>query len=116
MALDLAWEFVRGGPRSDRQRQAARDAHRAAKDASTETARLAARTAGDAAAYLHPLAQASQVGHILQPAACAVRIAELAAGQNPAARTRAIERATARATAALIEVLNRCPAATGSCS
>jgi hypothetical protein len=47
VAIDAAWEFVNG------------DAYRAAKEATTEAARLAARSAGDAAsaAYLHPIAQ-----------------------------------------------------------
>jgi len=113
VALDVAWEFVRGGPRSRRQQEASRDAHRAAKDTTTEAARLAARAAGDAAssAYLHPLAKATQVGHILRAAACAARIAELDAGEDPVTGARAIVDATARATPALIEVLRRYPAA-----
>lgn len=108
-AIDAAWEFVRGGPRNRRQRSASREAHRAAEDASTEAARLAARAAGDAA-YLHPLAKAHQVAHILRAAACAARIAELAAGEDPAAGAKAMEDATARATPVLIEVLSRYPA------
>lgn len=86
-AIDVAWEFVRGGPRNRRQRSASLEAHRAGKDATTEAARLAARAAGDAAsaAYLHPIAKAHQVGHILRAAACAARIAELDADDDPAA-------------------------------
>lgn len=44
---------------------------RAAQDAPTEAARLAAIAAGDAAsaAYLHPIAKGHQVGHILRAAA-----------------------------------------------
>lgn len=111
-AIDAAWEFIRGGPRNRRQRNASLEAHRAAKDASTEAARLAARAAADAAsaAYLHPLARAHQVAHILRAAACAARIAELTADDDPAAGASAIEDATARATPVLIEVLSRYPA------
>lgn len=78
-AIDAAWQFVNGAARTRLQRVAALDAHRAAKEAGTEIARLAARSAGDAAAaaYLHPIAQASQAGHILRAAASAARIAEL---------------------------------------
>ena len=68
-AIDAAWEFIHGGPRTNRQRAASMDAHRAVKDAPTESARLAAQAAGDAAsaAYLHPIAKAHQVGHIPGP-------------------------------------------------
>lgn len=111
VALEVAWEFAAGGPRNRRQQQAARDAHRAAKDASTEPARLAARAAGDAAAsaYLHPLANANQVGHILRAAACAARIAELDPDQEPAVANWAIAAATGRASPTLIGVLTRYP-------
>ncbi len=78
-ALDAAREFVDGARRTRLQRVTALDAHRAAKDAPTEEASLAARCAGDAAAaaYLHPIVKATQVGHILRAAASAARIAEL---------------------------------------
>lgn len=84
-AIDAAWEFVNGAPRTKLQRVTSMDAHRAAKDAATEPARLAAQAAGDAAsaAYLHPIAKAHQVGHILRAAANAARIAEIAAGRTP---------------------------------
>ncbi|MFF7159735.1 putative immunity protein [Streptomyces sp. NPDC008139] len=67
-AIDAARAFVNGANRTTSQRVAAFDAHRAARSAPSEAARLAARSAGDAAsaAYLHPLAQAAQVGHILR--------------------------------------------------
>lgn len=112
-AIAVAWEFVSGGPRNRRRRSASREAHRAAKDATTEAARLAARAAADAAsaAYLHPIAKAHQVGHILRAAACAARIAEVNSGDDSAAGARAIEDATARATPVLIEVLTRYPPA-----
>jgi hypothetical protein len=66
-ALQAARVFAEGAPRSRLQRTAAAHAHRAARDATTEAARHAASAAGDAAAaaYLHPLAKATQVRHIL---------------------------------------------------
>ncbi|MEI4271711.1 putative immunity protein [Klenkia sp. LSe6-5] len=78
-ALAAARTFAGGGPRTVAQRTAAFAAHRAAEAAPTEVARLGAQACGDAAAaaYLHPLAQATQVGHVLRSAACAARVAEL---------------------------------------
>ncbi|MHB9756573.1 putative immunity protein [Streptomyces sp. BYX5S] len=112
-AVDAAWEFVRGAKRSRLQRDTALDAHRSAKEADSEAVRLAARAAGDAAsaAYLHPLAKATQVGHILRAAACAARVAELAEGGDPDAGERAVAEARRRATPLVVEVLRRYPAA-----
>ncbi|TRV75443.1 exonuclease SbcC [Streptomyces sp. 130] len=114
-AIVAAREFIDGAPRTRLQRVASMDAHRAAKDAATEAARLAAQAAGDAAsaAYLHPLAKAHQVGHILRAAANAARIAEIRAGDDPRAGERAVERARERATPVLIDVLRRYPPAPG---
>ncbi|MEU4451604.1 putative immunity protein [Nocardioides sp. NPDC023903] len=97
LALDAAWEFVGGASRTKLQRVTSLDAHRAAKEAPTEAARLAARSAGDAAsaAYLHPLADAAQVGHILRAAASVARIAEISEpGAAVASLDRAVERAS----------------------
>lgn len=112
-ALDAAWEFANGAKRTQLQRVTSLDAHRAAKEAATEASCLAARAAGDAAsaAYLHPIAKAHQVGHILRAAASAARIAEISAGDDPAAGNKMIEQARRRATPALIDVLHRYPAA-----
>lgn len=112
-AVDAAWEFVNGAKRTKLQRVTSLDAHRAAKGANTEAARLAARSAGDAAsaAYLHPIAEAGQVGHILRAAASAARIAELNAGDDPAVGDMLIELARQRATPVLIDVLRRYPLA-----
>ncbi|MYY10517.1 exonuclease SbcC [Streptomyces sp. SID4919] len=112
-ALDAAWEFVNGARRTRLQRVTSLDAHRAAKEADTEAARLAARCAGDAAAaaYLHPIARATQVGHILRAAACAARVAELNAGDDPAVGNALIEQAGRRATPVLVDVLSRYPLA-----
>ncbi|MDJ1132866.1 putative immunity protein [Streptomyces iconiensis] len=112
-ALDAAWEFVNGARRTKLQRVTSLDAHRAAKEARTEASRLAARAAGDAAsaAYLHPIAKAHQVGHILRAAASAARVAEISAGDDPAVGNSAIEQARQRATPVLIGVLHRYPLA-----
>src|SRR5690625_1131041 len=48
-AINAAREFINGAPRTKLQRVTSLDAHRAAKDAPTEAARLAAQAAGDAA-------------------------------------------------------------------
>ncbi|UGQ11319.1 exonuclease SbcC [Yinghuangia sp. ASG 101] len=110
-AIDAAWEFVNGARRTKLQRVAALDAHRAAKAAPTEAARLAARAAGDAAAaaYLHPIPMATQVGHILRGAACAARVVELCAGDDPNVGDELLDQAGQRASPVLIDVLNRYP-------
>lgn len=79
-ALEAARAFVDGGPRTKAQRLTALAAHRAAKQV-TGAASCAAMSAGDAAAsaYLHPLADAEQVGHILRGPAYAA----LALSQDP---------------------------------
>ncbi|MCZ7440601.1 exonuclease SbcC [Micromonospora sp. WMMC241] len=114
-AIEAARVFVDGADRTKLQRVASVDAHRAARSAPDEAARLAARCAGDAAAaaYLHPLAQASQVGHILRAAASAARIGELAAGGDPAVGDALLDRARRRATPVLVDVLRRYPPVTG---
>lgn len=108
LALDAAWEFVGGARRTKLQRVTSLDAHRAAKEAPSEAARLAARSAGDAAsaAYLHPLADAAQVGHILRAAASVARIAEIA---EPGGALASLDRAVERASPVLIDVLARYP-------
>lgn len=116
-ALDAAREFIGGQPRSKLQRVASMDAHRAAASADTEAARLAARAAGDAAsaAYVHPLAQSAQVGHILRAAAIAARVAELTTPEDTEAGIKMINDAARRATPVLIDVLKRYPpASTGA--
>jgi hypothetical protein len=114
-ALRAAWEFVDGAPRTALQRATSLEAHRAAREATTEAARLAARCAGDApsAAYLHPIARAGQVGHILRAAATAARIAELQTGDAGVAAEQ-IDEARRRATPVLVDVLSRYPPAPAS--
>ena len=112
-AVQAARVFAEGAPRSRLQRTAAIDAHRAAKDATNEAARHAASAAGDAAAaaYLHPLAKATQVRHILGPAAYAARAAELARGDDPVVAEYVITAAARRATPVVLDVLTRYPRA-----
>ena len=88
------------------------DAHRAAAEAGTESARLVAQAAGDAAsaAYLHPIAKAHQVGHILRADANAARIAEITDGPQAAARV--LDLARRHMDAGVVEVLCRYPAPT----
>lgn len=109
-AIDAACCFVHGGRRTSLQRVASVAAHRAARAAPTDIARLAARAAGDAAsaAYLHPIARASQVGHILRAAATAAHIAQLRAGGDPAVADAFLDRSR-RATPVLVDVLRRYP-------
>ena len=110
-AVEAARVFAAGAPRTYAQRITAMDAHRAAKDTSDEAAQHAALAAGDAAAaaYLHPLAQATQVGHILRAAAHAARVSELRANGDPDVGAASIRLARDRAAPVLIEVLRRYP-------
>src|SRR5918911_3873 len=66
-AIDAAWTFARGGERGKSLRDAAWAAHKEARDADTAAAGELARAAmcAASAAYLHPLADAQQVKHIL---------------------------------------------------
>ncbi|MER7417614.1 putative immunity protein [Micromonospora peucetia] len=113
-AIDAAWAFINGANRTKLQRVTSLEAHRAAWSAPSEAAGLAARSAGDAAsaAYLHPIAKASQVGHILRASASAARIGEIEAGGDPATGDALLERSRQRATPVLIDVLSRYPLAT----
>jgi hypothetical protein len=63
------------------------------------------------AAYLHPLAKASQVKHILGSGAYAARAAELQAGDDPAVGANHLHQAAERATPSVVDVLKRFPAA-----
>ena len=112
-ALDAARDFGAGALRSRLQRTTATEAHRAAKEAPAPAARHAATAAGDAAAaaYLHPLAKATQVRHILGAAAHAARAAELARGDDPVVAEYVITAAAARADPVVVDVLTRYPRA-----
>lgn len=109
-AIAAAQTFADGAARSTLQRTAAFAAHRAARSVATEPARLAALACGDAAAaaYLHPIAEATQVGHILRAAACAARVVELRTG---ATGDEVVRRLAERAAPPLPEILLRYPEA-----
>jgi hypothetical protein len=113
LAIAAAWAFAEGAARTKLQRTSALAAHQAAREATTEAAREAARAAGHAAAaaYLHPLARATQVKHILGAAAHAARAADLATGGDPQVGAQHIAQARQRATPELVAVLRRYPAA-----
>lgn len=108
-AIAAARAFAEGAPRANLQRSAAFAAHRAGKTVAPEAAQLAALACGDAAAaaYLHPIARASQVGHILRAAACVARVAELA-GESVDEHVRMLAE---RADPPVPEVLRRYPPA-----
>lgn len=112
-AIDAAWMFARGGERGKALRDTAWAAHKAARDAATTAAGEAARAAmyAASAAYLHPLADAHQVKHILGAAAHAARAAELVAGDDWEIGADHIEHACRRATPAVVDVLRRYPTA-----
>ena len=112
-AIDAAWTFARGGERGKTLRDTGWAAHKAARAADTAAAGDAARAAmsAAAAAYLHPLADAHQVKHILGAAAHAARAAELVAGDDRNVGANRIEQARRRATPVLVDVLSRYPAA-----
>lgn len=108
-----AWTFARGGKRGKTLRDTAWAALSAARDADTAAAGDAAPAAMSAvsAAYLHPLAKAHQIKHILEAAAHAARAAELIAGDDRAVGAERMERALRRATPAVVDVLKCYPTA-----
>ena len=112
-AIDAAWTFARGGERGKALRDTALAALQAARDADTAAAGEAARAAmcAASAAYLHPLADAHQVKHILGAAAHAARVTELIAGDDRTVGAERIEHARRRATPVAVDVLSRYPAA-----
>lgn len=112
-ALAAARAFADGAARSRWQRTAATAAHRAGAEAPSEAAKHAALAAGDAAAaaYLHPLARATQVRHILGAAAHAARAAELARGDDPVAGEYVLIASAQRAAPLVRGVLGRYPRA-----
>ncbi|MER7454577.1 putative immunity protein [Nocardia beijingensis] len=108
-ALAAAAAFVRGDQRSRAQRVTAPAAHRAAREAVAPVAFHAAMAAGDAAAsaYLHPLADAVQVNHILRASAHTIRVFELSLGEEHPGDP--MERIIDLATPLVIDVLRRYP-------
>lgn len=114
-ALEAARLFADGAPRTALQRTTATAAHQAGREAPTEAARHAAFSAGDAAAsaYLHPLAKATQVRHILGAAAQAARAGELAYENDPVVAEYLLDAARKRVTPTVADVLSRYPRAPG---
>ncbi|WP_109784080.1 putative immunity protein [Streptomyces sp. CG 926] len=112
-AIGAAWEFARGGERGKSLRDTASAALKAAKSADTAAAREAAWAAMSAAgsAYLHPLAKATQVKHILGAGAYAARAAELVAGDDRSVGVKYLEQAVLSATPVVVDVLKRFPTA-----
>lgn len=112
-AIGTARSFAHGGERVKALRDAAFAALRAAGESDSEAASHAARAAmcAPSAAFLHPLAHATQVKHILGAAAHAARAAELAAGAASAAATEYLARAISRTTPDVAAVLRRYPLA-----
>jgi hypothetical protein len=113
-ALDEARRFAAGGNRTKALRVTALAAHRAARAAQEshrDAALDAARAAGHApaAAYLHPLAKATQVRHILGSAAHAARAIELDAGDDRSVGADYIKKATGLASPIVVCVLMRYP-------
>jgi hypothetical protein len=114
--LDEARKFTAGGNRTKALRVTALAAHRAARTAlelERDAAADAARAAGHAgaAAYLHPLAKATQVRHILGSAAHAARAFELDAGDDRDVGADYIEKAGGLASPIVVSVLTRYPTA-----
>lgn len=83
-AIEAARAFAEGGKRTSALRTIAWGAYRAAQatesPAASEAAHAASAAAG--AAFLHPLAQADQVKHVLGSAARAAHAVELEAGES----------------------------------
>jgi hypothetical protein len=115
-AIDAAQGFADGGARTAALRDSAWAAHRAAqeaRDAGQHAASAAARAAGHAAgaAFLHPLAKATQVKHILGSAAHAARAFELSDRDDPTVGADRIARSRIRAGPVVMDVLRRYPVA-----
>ncbi|MGY1813126.1 putative immunity protein [Blastococcus sp. SYSU D00820] len=112
-AIAAAERFAGGGDRGRALRDTAWAALRAAQDAGTPAAREAARAAMAAAgaAYLHPLAHATQVRHLLGSAAHAAHAAELADRGGPDEGTASLAAAAERAGPTVVAVLRRYPPA-----
>ena len=113
-AVDAAQAFADGAERTKAIRDSAWAAHRAyqeARDAGRAAASEAARAAVAAAsaAFLHPLAKATQVLHILGPAAHAARAFELDTGDDRNVGADYIAKARGLAGPVVVRVLARYP-------
>ncbi|MER6990359.1 putative immunity protein [Saccharopolyspora hirsuta] len=115
-AIEAAQTFAEGAKRTKLIRDTAWAAHRAfqeTRDAGQAAASEAARAAVAAAsaAFLHPLAKATQVLHILGPAAHAARAFELQALDDHIIGDEHIEKARNLASPTVVSVLTRYPPA-----
>jgi hypothetical protein len=115
-AIDAAQAFADGGKRTKAIRDSAWAAHRAAqetRDAGQAAASDAARAALAAASapFLHALAKATQVKHILGSAAHAARALELSAGDDPIVGADHIAQSRILAPPVVVDVLRRYPLA-----
>ncbi|WP_327117579.1 exonuclease SbcC [Nocardia sp. NBC_01730] len=113
-AIDAAQAFAEGAERTKAIRDSAWAAHRAYQEtrdvgqtAASDVARAAVAAAS--AAFLHPLAKATQVLHILGPAAHAARAFELDAGDDRNVGADYIEQARSLASPIVANVLTRYP-------
>lgn len=117
-AVEVAQAFADGAERTKVLRDAAWAAQRAAHDArdagdlAAEQATRAAMAAAGAA-FLHPLAKATQVKHVVGAGAHAARAFELAAGEDERIGHAHVARARALASPAVVDVLSQYPAAPG---
>src|SRR5262245_52197921 len=89
--------------------RAAQEARDAGQAAASDAARAALAAAG--AAFLHPLAKATQVRHILGSAAHAARALELSAGDDPTVGADHIAQSRILADPVVVDVLRRYPVA-----
>jgi hypothetical protein len=115
-AVDCAFAFAAGEPRTKAIRTAAWGAYKAALEPDTPPAAAAAAhsaTAAASAAYLHPLAKSTQVKHILGAAAHAAHAAEIDAGNDGDVGMANLQWAREHTPAAVISVLGKYPAAPG---
>lgn len=115
-AIEAAQAFADGAERTKALRDSAWAAHRAAqesRDAGQAAASDAARAAGHAvgAAFLHPLAKATQLKHILGSAAHAARAFELSAGDDRTVGADHIAQSRNLAQPVVVDVLRRYPVA-----
>ena len=115
-AIDVAQQFADGARRTKLTRDAAWAAMRAAQEArdagqgaASDVARAAVGAAS--AAYLHPLAKATQVKHILGSAAHAARAFEICAGGDSSVAAESLAQYRAATSAVVADVLRRYPPA-----
>ncbi|MEV4613247.1 putative immunity protein [Kitasatospora sp. NPDC049258] len=110
-AIEGIRTFVREGRRTGRLRSVAFAALAAAREVGDPAATAAARAAGYAAAtpYIHPLATAHQVRHVLDPAVHVALAREFAAGGEGGAGDAELRRAIEQAPPAVRGIVRQLP-------